>query len=106
MITLENRLERVVIDVLIYIERAKRVQGMRESKLGWESGRGLKNGKQVCGSNDRVYMNDRHKGRPVLVVLRLDNPHAIVRVRFCKHPVEVADECAGINRSLFLEREE
>ena len=92
--------------LMLYVECAKRVQCMRESKLGRESGRGLKNGKQVCGSNDRVYMNDRHKGRPVLVVLRLDNPHAIVGVRFCKYSVEVVDECAGINRSFYLEREE
>ena len=43
---------------------------------------------------------------PHAIVLQLDYPHAIVGVWFCKHPVEVADECAGINHSLYLKREE
>ena len=92
----------MIIDVLVNVEYTKRVQCVHELKFGWESGSTSKNGKKVHSLNYRIYVDNGHKARPILVVLGLSYPQAVVRVQFCECPMEVTDECTGIRFSLHL----
>ena len=95
----------MIVNVFIYIERCKDVKCVAEVYLPGNSGIPSKDRKEVCGTNHGINMNNVHDLIPVVVEIRLNDPHAVVRVGVIEGFAVVVDECTRKNLIANLERE-
>jgi hypothetical protein len=95
----------MVVNVLVHIESFENVKRVAEVYLPRNSGITSEDWNKVHGTDDRINVNDAHDPIPVVVKVRLDNPHAGVWVRIIKRFAEVVDKCARKNLIACPERE-
>ena len=102
---LEHSLERVVIDVLVYIERCEDIKCVAKVYLPWNGRINLEDREKMCGANNGIDVNNRHDLVIVAVKIWFNNPHFIVGVRVFVGLGEVMDECTQEEFAVDLERE-
>ena len=91
---LEQSLEGMVIDVLVYVECCEDVERMAKVDLPRNSYISSEDWEKVSGTDYRVHMYDRHDPRLVVTNIRFDNPHAVVGVGVIEGFAKLVNECA------------
>ena len=91
---LEHNFESMVVYVFIFIEGSKDVECVAEANLPWNSYIASEDWKKMSGTDYGINMHNRHDSIFVAVEIRLDNPHAVVRVGIIERFVKFVEKCA------------
>ena len=78
---LKNRLECMVVNILVHIERFKYVKSLAKVNISRNGNISCEDREKVCAADHRIDMNNRHEPISIAIKFGLNNPHAVVRIR-------------------------
>ena len=82
----------MVVDILIYIEGSEYFKSVCKVYLTWNQCIAFENWQEVRSADHQVKVNNGHDPVPFTIKVRLNDPHACVRVRVVKGFTEVVDK--------------
>ena len=83
----------MVVNIPVYVEGSKGVECVAIVNVPWNIRITSEDWEKVHSTNNGINMNNRHDAVPVVVKIRFNNPHTIVRVWVVVGFAKIVNKC-------------